>query len=411
MCGIYVQWGAPVHLSNLQASMQRLSYRGEGDPILVTDHLPHYAYGFHRLHIQGPVSATQPYTLPDGRVIMCNGEIYNYKILAHQYGFSLPHDASDCDILPALLSSGRTLEEICPLLDGDFAIVVIDPANHIIQAARDPYGLRPLFYGVGEDGWKVLTSDTIAYPGGEGEGVEQSDEIAPGECWTLPFMDDTAFAPVHRTTWHTVPWLKIPYWRSSLEGITQGGLAIRHALEEAVIKRLQIAPVYAIGSIVTTDVASWILAGIAGQLMYRQGRPFHIFGPAEIANRIAVHVKGIPHPQSEVADQSGAVRVLLTDHGASILFGPWTVSDDDVTTEQQITTALRTISASELISLDKQMTQQKQEARCPYLDRQFVALVRSFPLDALRVGRYTKSFLRTVFSESGILPHGMIWEK
>lgn len=408
MCGIYVQWGAPIQNVSLQSSMKRLTYRGEGDPILITDYLPHYAYGFHRLHIQGPVSSNQPYTLPDGRIIMCNGEIYNYKILAHQYGISLPNDASDCDILPALLSPGHTLEEICPLLDGDFAIVVIDPDNHVIQVARDPYGLRPLFYGVGEDGWKVLTSDEVAYPEG---GVDRTGEITPGECWSIPFLDDTLYAPVHKTTWHTVPWLKIPYWRSSLEGITQGGLAIRHALEEAVVKRLQVSSKYTIGAIVTTDVASWILAGIAGQLMYRQGRPFHIFGPADIVDRVATHVKGIPHPQSEVAEQSGAVRILLTDHGASILFGPWTSSENDVITEEQITTDLRTISASELISLDKQMTQQKQEARCPYLDRQFVALVRSFPLDALRVGRYTKSFLRTVFSESGILPHGMIWEK
>lgn len=407
MCGIFVQWGSPVHLAALQESMKRLAYRGEGEPVIVTEHLPQYAYGFHRFHVMGSTQAQQPYSLSDGRVVMCNGEIYNYKILANQYGIRLPHDASDCDIIPALLEGGRALDEICPLLDGDFAIVVLDAANHVIQAARDPYGLRPLFYGTGDDGWKILTSDPVAYPDSE----DHSGAIPPGECWTIPFLDDTAFAPIHKITWHTVPWLKIPYWRSSLEGITQGGMAIRHALEEAVVKRLQVAAPYTVGVLLTTDVASWILAGIAGKIMHRQGRPFHIFGDDSVrVTRIAEHVKGIPHAEKEEEEQMD-VRVLLTDHGASTLFGPWSPSEHDGLVDQQITSDLRTLSETELISLDKDMLVRKQEARCPYLDRQFVALVRSFPVDALRVGRHTKSFLRTVFSENGVLPSGMIWDE
>jgi len=80
----------------------------------------------------------QPFTRDDV-MYACNGEIYNHKELA----MGNENSESDCECLGPyikLFGIQRTLQEV----RGDFAFVYTD-GKHIV-AARDPVGVRPLFY-------------------------------------------------------------------------------------------------------------------------------------------------------------------------------------------------------------------------------------------------------------------------
>jgi asparagine synthase (glutamine-hydrolysing) len=100
--------------------------------------------GFHRLAINGlNVKSNQPFNI-NNITLVCNGEIYNYKELAHHNNISLTTD-SDCEIILHLyLLYG--IEYTLNLLDGVFAFILIDKNNDAIYIARDPYGVRPLYY-------------------------------------------------------------------------------------------------------------------------------------------------------------------------------------------------------------------------------------------------------------------------
>ena len=103
--------------------------------------------GFHRLAINGLNSnSNQPLTLGNVTLI-CNGEIYNYKELYNILEIE-PDTDSDCEVILHLyirFGIERTLQ----MLDGVFALILLDYDIHSncikLYAARDPYGVRPLY--------------------------------------------------------------------------------------------------------------------------------------------------------------------------------------------------------------------------------------------------------------------------
>jgi len=68
------------------AMTRRLVHRGPDDSGMWTDPWRGVAFGYRRLAVIDPTPAgKQPMVSPSGRfVIICNGEIYNYKELAQQ---------------------------------------------------------------------------------------------------------------------------------------------------------------------------------------------------------------------------------------------------------------------------------------------------------------------------------------
>ena len=103
--------------------------------------------GFHRLSIMGMNNlGMQPFKYQECYVV-CNGEIYGFRRLKKQLeekGFQFMGD-SDCEILlPLYLEMGTDMFSI---LDAEFALILYDGRTHEFIAARDPIGIRPLFYG------------------------------------------------------------------------------------------------------------------------------------------------------------------------------------------------------------------------------------------------------------------------
>jgi len=102
-------------------------------------------FGFHRLAINGLDSISNQPLVYDGVYIICNGEIYNYKEIYSMLDIT-PKSNSDCEaILHMYLKYG--IEYTLQNLDGVFSFVLYDSNIKKGYIARDPYGVRPLYYG------------------------------------------------------------------------------------------------------------------------------------------------------------------------------------------------------------------------------------------------------------------------
>ena len=114
--------------------------------------------GFHRLAIMGLTpSGMQPFKLGDSYVV-CNGEIYGFeklkKELLGKYTFE---SDSDCEILLPMYQEYGT--DMFSMLDAEFACILYDGDKREFIAARDPIGIRPLYYGYDKDGAVIFASE------------------------------------------------------------------------------------------------------------------------------------------------------------------------------------------------------------------------------------------------------------
>lgn len=88
----------------------------------------------------------QPFEL-DGSYIVCNGEIYGFESLRQQLiqkGYFFKSD-SDCEILLPLYKEYGV--KMFSMLDAEYVLILFDGESGEYIAARDPIGIRPLYYG------------------------------------------------------------------------------------------------------------------------------------------------------------------------------------------------------------------------------------------------------------------------
>lgn len=132
MCGILALFGEVVEVSSYL-----LSHRGPDNYRSAT--LGKCRMDFYRLAINDLTDAGMQPFLREKGMLVCNGEIYNYRDFITGYEQS----KSDCEvIIPTIKLFGIT--KACKVLNGDFAFVYTDGKR--VMAARDPVGVRPLFY-------------------------------------------------------------------------------------------------------------------------------------------------------------------------------------------------------------------------------------------------------------------------
>jgi len=107
--------------------------------------------GFHRLAINGlNHESNQPLVINDV-ILICNGEIYNYKKL-YSYMNVKPVTESDCEVIIHLYIK-YGIEQTLTMLEGEYAFILCDNRNipdnesdKQIYVARDQYGVRPLYH-------------------------------------------------------------------------------------------------------------------------------------------------------------------------------------------------------------------------------------------------------------------------
>lgn len=100
----------------------------------------------------------QPFEL-NGNYAVCNGEIYGFlkqrdELIAKGYTFK---SDSDCEILLPMYKEYGT--EMFKKLDAEFACIIYDCESHEFIAARDPIGIRPLYYGYSAEGDITFASE------------------------------------------------------------------------------------------------------------------------------------------------------------------------------------------------------------------------------------------------------------
>ncbi|AYV85840.1 MAG: glutamine-dependent asparagine synthetase [Satyrvirus sp.] len=107
--------------------------------------------GFTRLAIMDTsMAGIQPFHSSDNKIhAICNGEIYNYKELAKNNGIKMK-TCCDCEIIIPLYEKLGFHRLIYDELYAEFAMVLVDEKNKSVMAARDRYGVRPLYYGYNE---------------------------------------------------------------------------------------------------------------------------------------------------------------------------------------------------------------------------------------------------------------------
>jgi asparagine synthase (glutamine-hydrolysing) len=134
------------------AAVRRMAHRGPDDEHVVSD--GPVTLGARRLAVVDRSAAgRQPMRSADGRyVIVYNGEIYNYAELAARlqgHGVRLRGKSDTELLLEAYAAEGR---EALRRLRGMFAFAIWDNRSGELFCARDPFGIKPLYYTLADGG-------------------------------------------------------------------------------------------------------------------------------------------------------------------------------------------------------------------------------------------------------------------
>ncbi|MGN0165983.1 MAG: asparagine synthase B [Lachnospiraceae bacterium] len=156
MCSIMGYCDSGVSYDLFKEGFDRTISRGPDDSRIVDTGKG--LLGFHRLAIMGLTpDGMQPFEL-DGSYVVCNGEIYGFaelkKELEKKYTFV---SDSDCELLLPLYKEYGT--DMFSKLDAEFACIIYDAETQSYIAARDPIGIRPLFYGYDKNGVIIFASE------------------------------------------------------------------------------------------------------------------------------------------------------------------------------------------------------------------------------------------------------------
>ena len=155
MCGIFCYTGKEKNITTLYDNFKRIKQRGpDFDTLINVDNV---FLGFHRLSINDLSElGNQPFS-NNNIYLICNGEIYNHETLKNNYDIKTKSN-SDCEVILYMYQK-LGFEETCRQLDGVFALIIYDSNTKKLYIGRDPYGVRPLFFGFNEYEELFLSSE------------------------------------------------------------------------------------------------------------------------------------------------------------------------------------------------------------------------------------------------------------
>lgn len=452
MCGIWARIGSSVDPSMIKKSVEKLVARGpEGTQITQVDE--DVIFGFTRLAINGLTSAgMQPYNKGNIHWI-CNGEIYNSKALEKSLG--LENTGSDCHCIGDLYLRHRDdPATFIRALDGVFALVLYDGDLQRLIVARDPYGIRPLYMAsvISDNSEFVFASELKALL----PEYENISAFLPGHVHVYETLTNSLIQDIE---YHTIPWIINPEFRSSVTAsLDHAADSLRFALEEAVTKRmLTDRPVAAL---LSGGLDSSLIAALVQQNLNQLGQPplktysigfegssdvAHarlvadwigsdhteiIMTPDEFFNAIPEVIKAIESFDTTTVRAStgnyliakkirelSECKVVFNGDGSDELFGGYLYFNKAPNNEAfQAETArlLKDLHYFDVLRSDRSISANGLEARTPFLDKQFVALVRSIDPELLRPipgKRIEKYILRYAFDDGVTLPEEVLWRR
>ena len=166
MCGIngifaYHYAANPIDRDELVRTRDHMAARGpDGKGEWISED-GHVGFGHRRLSIIDLSEAgAQPMTSADGKLVVTfNGEIYNYRSLRKRLEAKgrVFRSQSDTEVLLHLyVEKGEAMVHD---LRGMFAFAIWDSERKRLFLARDPYGIKPLYYA--DDGWTLRFASQV----------------------------------------------------------------------------------------------------------------------------------------------------------------------------------------------------------------------------------------------------------
>jgi asparagine synthase (glutamine-hydrolysing) len=224
--------------------------------------------------------ANQPMLSSDGRyAIVFNGEIYNFRELRRELeakGIAF-HTTSDTEVVLALFALEG--ERMLPRLRGMFALAIWDTQSCQLFLARDPYGIKPLYYTHAKGGLlfasqvKALLASGLVSAEPESAGVAgfylwgsvpepwtlYRDVFAlPAGHW-LRVHDGVADAPV---SWHDIR----RHWQDAPRASSAGELQERVRLAVTDSVRAHLVSDVPVCVFLSGGIDSAVVAGLAVDL-------------------------------------------------------------------------------------------------------------------------------------------------
>jgi asparagine synthase (glutamine-hydrolysing) len=224
--------------------------------------------------------SNQPMVSADGNYsIVFNGEIYNFRELRAELereGAAF-RTTSDTEVL--LVMFARQGERMLPRLRGMFALAIWDARSRELFLARDPYGIKPLYYSQTEEGLifasqvKALRASGLISTTREPAGVagfylwgsvpepwtlHRGVLALPAGCW-LRWRAGTAETPV---CWNDIR----DNWRQESQKISDGELQERVRLSVKDSVRAHLVSDVPISVFLSGGIDSGTIAGLASEL-------------------------------------------------------------------------------------------------------------------------------------------------
>lgn len=432
MCSVFGIEGSSMTEEQLRPFFDRTLSRGPDSSRLIP--AGNGYLGFHRLSIMGlDERGMQPFSLRGNKAV-CNGELYGFRAMRDSLkkeGYTFMSE-SDCEILLPLYE--RLGTGLFQKLDAEFACVIYDGKRGSLVAARDPLGIRPLFYGAVRGGGTAFASEAKNLVG-------LCDEI-------LPFPPGCYFADGRLTRYanFTSP---AAYSADGLDEITKN---IRALLVSAVEKRLDAdAP---LGFLLSGGLDSSLVCAIAARKLEKSIRTFSIGMDTDAIDlryaRQAADYLGAEHTeviisQKDVLDalphvvallgtydittirasvgmylvcryihQHTDIRVLLTGEVSDELFG-YKYTDfapDAKAFQREAKKRVDELYLYDVLRADRCISVNSLEARVPFGDLNFVRYVMrinpKYKLNTYHMGKY---LLRRAFEGEAMLPPAILWRE
>ena len=431
MCSIIGYCGRPADLTAFQAGFARTVSRGPDDSRVID--VGQGILGFHKLAIMGlHPEGMQPFGL-NGSWVVCNGEIYGFeklkKELSKDYTFT---SESDCEVLLPMYEKYGV--GMFAKLDAEFACILYDGKQKKFIAARDPIGIRPLYYGYDGNGTILfasepknlvgLTDKILPFPPGhyycDGKFVCYCDIAAVDHV--LPDDLETVCANIHDKL---VAGVKKRLVADAKVGFLLSG-GLDSSLVCAIAARESEKPIrtFAIGMSedaidlkYAKQVADYIHSDHTEVIISKEDvlaalEPVvELLGTFDITTiRASIGMYLVCKAIHEMTD----IRVLLTGEISDELFG-YKYTDFAPSPEafqQEAKKRVDELYMYDVLRADRCISANSIEARVPFGDLDFVKYVMSID-PAMKVNTYDmgKYLLRHAFEKDHLLPDDILWRQ
>ncbi|HEV7441957.1 MAG TPA: asparagine synthase (glutamine-hydrolyzing) [Steroidobacteraceae bacterium] len=345
MCGIVGMFSrrAPISEANLRRATQSLFHRGPDGQRHWMSGDGRVALGHARLSVIDLATGSQPISSEDGRRrIVVNGEFYGYEQTQRELeraGHRL-RTRSDSEIALHLY------EDLGPQclhrLRGEFALIVWDETNRMLFAARDRFGIKPLFYAIHNETLFLASEAKALFAAGvparwDAESVGQAVEFGGHPVRTL-FDGVLQVPPGHYLLATDKHVQLVPYWDFNYPLAGTGtprsdadyAAEFRHSFEEAV--RMRLRADVPVGCYLSGGLDSCAVLGLAAKHSSDPIRAFTLTfdgdaydeGPQarEMAARAGADFHPIPIREDDLADHFAAAiaqseTFCLNAHGVA----------------------------------------------------------------------------------------------